>query len=131
MCIPTKNSLIVTDIFLCSSAQENGRFCSGRKPPRATWLLVSTHAVIWQDGEISVGMYFCLCCTLPSSLRSVLAFPLVAGEEFSRIITSSKRHLSSWALGNGEVTSASVLYPSWLGQHSRRKHSLLPHLKII
>ena len=29
--------------------------------------LVSTHVVIWQDEEISVGRRFCLPCTLPSS----------------------------------------------------------------
>ena len=63
---------------------------------------VSTHVVIRQDQEISVGRRFCLprSFSAPALSRSALAIPfpsvsLVAGEEFSQIITPSERHFSN------------------------------------
>lgn len=84
------------------------------QPPGSSRVRTRGDLEIRQHGEISVGRHFCLSCTLPSSLRSVLAIsPLsvspVAGEEFSRITTPSQRHFSNWALGNGDVTFDSFL----------------------
>lgn len=117
-CVYSERTVLLSQMFsLAALPQGNCRHCSGRKPPTATWLLSCVTAGIWQDGEISVGRHFCLSCTLPVSIRSVLVISLlsvslVADKEFSRIMAPSKRHFSTWALGKRELIFANFLYPA-------------------
>lgn len=94
-----KNSLTVPDVFP-HSPRKTINPALGEHFPWLPGSSVSTHVMIWQDAGISMGRHVCLLCTLPSSLRSVLAVSLpsvslVAGEEFPQIMTPSRRHFSN------------------------------------
>lgn len=138
-CVCLERTFVITDILPCSSASRKLQTQLWEKTSHSHLApLVSTHLVIWQDKGDQCGKAFLpasLLCTLPGSLRSVLAIlplsvSLVAGKEFSIIIIPSKRHLSSLALGNCEVIFASAPQlsniPICFGQHARRKHAFLP-----
>lgn len=72
-----KQFLLSQDIFPCSSALRKLQILLWEKTSHSHLApLMSIHAVIWQDREISVGRHFCLshCCALSPVLSLCLLF---------------------------------------------------------
>lgn len=107
-CVYPERTVLLSQIFsLAALPQGNCRHCSGRKPPTATWLLSCvTRGDLAGQGD-QRGKALCLLCTLPVSLRSVLAISLlsvslVADKEFSRIMAPSARKKGTFPVGPWE-----------------------------
>lgn len=114
-----ERTLLLSQMFsLAALPQENCRHCSGRKPPTATWLLSCPHT--WWSGRMGRLVWECtsVCCALCSALSGVCLLlhfcrsHLLLVNNFPEFSLPAKGTSLVGPWWNGEVTSASFLYPS-------------------